>query len=303
MRYRLHTPSPPLSSFIDTLWSLSDAPAHARERIIPSGTLELVINLHEDEFRIYDPIEVERCRRFSGAIVSGTYRECFVIDTREHASVIGVHFRPGGAVPFLGVPPGTLADTHVDLHGLWGAGADELRDRLCSAATTPQRFRILEDALTARLRRPFRAHDAVPVALQHFARSRTSVGEVATTVQLSHRRFIEVFTAEVGMTPKSYARVRRFQHTLLMARRSVAPDWAQLALEGGYCDQSHLIRDFVAFSGFSPAELFRHRNDRVKDNHVALTGVDGSNSSKTGKTSPRKLEANGEHHARASAEV
>jgi len=106
MAYDSHVPGPPLDAFVENLWSLSDAPAHTREQILPSGTLELVINLQEDEFRIYDAAEGGPPQRFRGAMVSGAYSRPFVIDTQEHASIIGVHFAPGGALPFLGAPPG-----------------------------------------------------------------------------------------------------------------------------------------------------------------------------------------------------
>src|SRR3954464_644091 len=102
MRFLRHEPSPALTPWIEHLWCLSDAPAHALEHILPMGTLELVINLHEDQFRIYPSSELATCARFPGAMVSGAYRRYFVIDTRVHASILGVHFRPGGAVPFLG---------------------------------------------------------------------------------------------------------------------------------------------------------------------------------------------------------
>ncbi len=154
MRYSVHEPGPPLGDFVDKLWSLSDAPAHAREQIVPSGTIELVVNLREDEFRIYDAdVKAERCRRFRGAIVSGCYSAPFGIDTREHAAVIGVHFRPGGAPGLLGVPAGEIADAHVGLEDLWGQYAIEIRERLCAAPDQRRQFQILEQALLARLRR------------------------------------------------------------------------------------------------------------------------------------------------------
>jgi hypothetical protein len=169
-----HTPGAPLSGFVDSLWLFSDAPLHAKERIVPSGTLELVINLHEDEFRIYDPVDVEHCKRFSGVMVSGAYRGSFVIDTREHASVMGVHFKPGGALPFLGAPPGALADAHADLEVLWGRRrASELRERLCAAAAPARRFRILEKALLERLLLPVRRHAAVQAALHQLGHGRS----------------------------------------------------------------------------------------------------------------------------------
>jgi AraC-like DNA-binding protein len=87
---------------------------------------------------------------------------------------------------------------------------------------------------------------------------------------LSHRRLIQVFTAEVGMTPKLFGRIQRFQRALHAAQAVDAPDWAGLALGGKYCDQAHLIRDFVAFSGLSPTELSRRGSVAVKANHVAV---------------------------------
>lgn len=271
MRYWSHTSPPPLGDFVDYLWLLRDAPPHARERIVPSGTLELVINLREDEIRIYDPTQSDRCRRFSGGVVSGAYRDFFVIDTQEHAEIIGVHFRPGGASPFLGVPASELSDRHVDLDALWGRAAVELRERLCEAATPGERFRLLEDALLAYLYRPVRRRSAVRVALDHLGSTDAAIREVADHVRLSHRHFIEVFAEEIGMTPKLFSRVRRFQRAIALARRAPTVDWARLAADCGYCDQSHMIRDFVAFSGFTPTDYLRRRAVDVKDLHVAVT--------------------------------
>lgn len=170
----------------------------------------------------------------------------------------------------------------MELEALWGRRAIALRERLCGATTSALRFRILEDALLSQLRhRPFRRHDAVPAALDYLVQARGSIGSLAARVQLSHRRLIEVFAAEVGMTPKLFARVGRFQRAVVLARRIPSPDWGRLAIDCGYFDQSHLIRDFVAFSSLPPEEFLRHREDRVKDNHLALGDAAGSNSSKT----------------------
>jgi AraC-like DNA-binding protein len=281
VEFRCYQPGSPLDGFVENLWSLSDAPPHARERILPSGTLELVINLHEDEFRIYDTADSLAPKRLRGAIVSGTYRGPFVIDTEEHASVIGVHFRPGGARPLLGAPPGHLADAHLDLETLWPRQASELRERLCEARSPARRFRILESALLARLQQPPGSAGAVRAALEHIARPGAAVADIAERVGLSHRRLIELFTAEVGVPPKLFARLQRFQRALSFVQAAPSVDWAGLAVRCGYYDQSHLIRDFAEFSGFSPADLLRQRSDRVKAGHVALPDGARSNSSNT----------------------
>jgi AraC-like DNA-binding protein len=264
--YLSRAPRPILASSIDRLWFVSDVPPHPRERVLPSGTLELVVNLTEDEIRIYDPAAPRDVRRYAGAVVSGALTSCFGTDHREHASIIGVHFKPGGAFPFLGVPAFELADAHVDLEALWGRRARALRDRLC-AAPLAEKFTILEDALVERLARPARRHPVVPFALAELSRPEVTVRTLAEQTQLSHRRLAEVFRAEVGMAPKTFSRVRRFERAVARARgRAAAPDWASLALECGYFDQSHMIRDFVALSGLTPLELFR-RASGINEGH------------------------------------
>jgi AraC-like DNA-binding protein len=293
MRYSVHKPSPPLNGFVSYLWSLSDAPHHELERILPSGTIELVINLQEDELRIYRSLPAGKvCHRFRGVIASGCYGSPFEIDTQEHASVVGVHFEPGGAARLLGLRPGEIADAHVGLEDVWGRRASELRERLCGEPDERERFRILEQALTARLLPVLHARRAVSAALSALDQPDVEVGEVATWLGLSRRRFIEIFTEDVGMTPKRYSRVRRFQRALALATRSRAPSWSELALECGYFDQAHLCREFAELAGVSPGELLVLRTTPAKENHLALPG--GSNPSNTPSRSERRLMADGE---------
>src|SRR5262249_40141546 len=168
MFLRSYIPGPPLDECIDRFWLCSDTPSHPRERILPSGTIELVVNLRDDEIQIYHPSNPDRSRPYSGTVVSGPYRSFFVIDPLQHASIIGVHFRPGGAVPFLGVRASELADPHVNLESLWGPAASELREQLCAATKPGKRFAVLEEALLGRLREPPEQHGAIPVALKAF---------------------------------------------------------------------------------------------------------------------------------------
>src|SRR5262245_64877685 len=97
------------------------------------------------------------------------------VDTRER--VLGVHFKPGGAFRFLGVPASELADIHVDLCALWGRSTQDLREQLCVAANPARCFRVLEEALVARLENTLEEHRAVRAALDIFGRD---AGEVRT---------------------------------------------------------------------------------------------------------------------------
>jgi AraC-like DNA-binding protein len=274
MFLRTYVPGPPLDKYVDRFWLCSDTPSHPRERILPSGTVELVINLSDDEIRIYDPSRPDRARRYPGAVVSGPYSNFFLIDPLVHASIIGVHFRPGRAFPVLGVPASELADAHVDLETVWGPTAAELRERLCTPAAPARRFAVLEEVLLRRLRQPPARHGAVPVALDAFeqADAAVMVRDLARRVGLSQRRFIQLFTAEVGLTPKLYGRVRRFQRARELVRQATEPDWAAVAVACGFFDQSHLIHDFGEFSGLSPVAYLKQRSKHVLLNHVPWVG-------------------------------
>lgn len=275
MFFRSYIPGPPLDGYVDRFWLSADAPARPAERILPSGTVDLVINLSADEIRIYDdPSDPARAQRYRGAAVSGPYRNSFLVDPLPRVSMIGVHFRPGGAVRVLGVPAHELAGAHVDLDAVWGPAAGELRELLCAAATPAKRFAVLEEALVGRLRQSLPRHGAIPVALDAFeqADAAVMVRDVARRVGLSQRRFIQLFTAEVGMTPKLYGRVRRFQRARELVRRAAEPDWAALALDCGFFDQSHLIRDFAEFSGLSPEAYLNQRPKHVLLNQVPWVG-------------------------------
>jgi AraC-like DNA-binding protein len=81
-----------------------------------------------------------------------------------------------------------------------------------------------------------------------------------------------VFATEVGLTPKLYYRIRRFHQAWQLVRKADAPNWAAVAAECGYFDQSHLIRDFCAFSGLSLQAYLSQRSEHVLPNHVPQPG-------------------------------
>src|ERR1700691_4502039 len=169
MLYLTHVPRPPLSQFVHLLWLYEGyTQPHAKERILPTGEMQIVINLLEDHSCVYDRDDTDRCQTFGGSLLSGAHSQYQVIGTAQQASVMGVHFRPGGAYPFLRRPAGELRDTTVSLDALWGRAAIDLRDQLLEAATHQARFEILERALLAELTRGFYQHGAVGFALRRF---------------------------------------------------------------------------------------------------------------------------------------
>jgi AraC-like DNA-binding protein len=271
MIYRTYIPPPPLADFVELFWLYEGyAPSHAKERVLPSGPVELVINLRDDRLRVYDVQHVDQCQHFRAALICGPHSESFVIDTAQQASLIGVHFRPGGAFPFFTAPACELHNAHVSLDTLWGATASDLRAQLLAAETPEVKFRTLTQFLLAQAALPLARHPAVAFALQEFHSTPhpRTITDVTEHIGLSARRFIQVFKEQVGLTPKLFCRVRRFQRVLHCIRKGQHVEWADIALACGYFDQAHFIHDFRAFSGLNPTAYLIHQSEHL--NHVPL---------------------------------
>lgn len=265
---RLFTPTRPLSDFVDYFWFQEGCTApQARECIVPSGTAELVFALHDRPLRLSDCEGV--LRSVGSAAFCGTHASPFVIDTGSQNGLVGAHFRPGGAFPFFPPPASELEDARCSLDDLW-RGAAILSEQLAEAASLEERFGILERTLLAHAARPLAHHPGVAHALAKLGGG-TETGSIAALVQdtgLSARRFIELFRREVGLTPKLFARMRRFQAVLGRLENPAGAAWTDVALAHGYFDQPHLVRDFRTFAGLPPTAYLARRGAAM--NHVVL---------------------------------
>ncbi len=272
MLYLTHIPGPPLNNFVELFWFYDGFPKrpHKKERLMPDGSVELVINLNEDEARIYDRENLNKCERLPGTLVCGPHSGFFVIDTAEQDSVMGIHFKPGGAFPFFNAPVDELHNLHVSLEDLWGPEAGLLRERLLEAPTPENKFQELEASLLAQAWKPLESHRAVGVALGLFRNIHTApaIADVADQIGISSRRFIQLFSNEVGLTPKLFCRVRRFQQVLKTIHAGAEVDWIDLAASCGYFDQVHFIHDFKAFSGINPTTYLAQKTEHL--NHVPI---------------------------------
>jgi AraC-like DNA-binding protein len=220
-----------------------------------SSTVGLLVKLDEDELRHYDGERFEVLHRSRGIALSGPSTEHFAIDAVQ-TKIMGVQFKPGGAHPFFGPSARVLCNEHVALEDIWGADAGRLHHQLVEAPSVDAKFRVLFDAMTARICRPLLRHPAVALALARFACAPdvARVGVVAAESGLSRRRFIEVFVDEIGFTPKLYLRLQRFNRILHRVYGAPAVDWAEIAYLHGYADQPHFNREFREFSGLTPSQ-------------------------------------------------
>lgn len=264
--FEQYRPPPPLHHVIEWFWTYQGYHTSSPlERILPDGTAELVIHLNDDPIRVWDAAANE----LHGAALSGAYSKSFIMHPNTNTVMLGVHFKPGGVHPFFGLPADELHNHHVALDVVWGRFVDDWREQLFYAKTQQARFKILETALLSRAQLPIVRHRAVEGALHLLNSASRPIKDLPDAVGISSRRLIDVFRQQVGLTPKSYARVQRFQRALRELHQNTVYDWADFALRHGYYDQSHLINEFQSLAGVTPTVYAAGRG--TFQNHLAIS--------------------------------
>ena len=256
--FKHYVPAAPLSQFVAVFWYWrGNEVLYEKQRIMPMATAELVINLGNT--------------RTAGAGISGPQSESFLIERTQLDELLGVHFQFGGVFPFLDVPLGELHGLHLGLDDLWGERrVGELICRLQEARSVDMKFQVLEQWLLGLVRRPLQHHPAVLFGMKEFQNnpSLSSSAQMAERVGFSQRHFIQLFRDEVGLAPKLFCRVQRFQQVILAVHKLETVDWVDIALSCGYFDQAHFNHDFREFSGLTPTEYLTLRTDHT--NHVKM---------------------------------
>ena len=267
--YRLRVPDAPLSYFVENLWFYQDLEVdHTREKLLPDASMELIIDLGGGAKKLYDRdglgyTDYNRCW------VNGMQRQYLVIGAERGASMMGAHFRTGGAAPFFGFPLSELASQVVELDLIWKREILALREQLLETQAIDAKFDLLEGYLMTMARSRLEPDKTIAVALDTLSSWPVMpVRELASRLGLSHKQIIARFDCRVGLTPKQTSRIFRFRNSLAAACNISSPDWSSLAADCGYYDQAHMIHEFQQFAGMTPAEYQRNRT--IYPQYVAL---------------------------------
>jgi AraC-like DNA-binding protein len=248
---------PRLAEIVTSMWFGEGQVSYQRDRILPSGQSQLLINLGPPQYRI-EPGPPELRVPFVDVWYSGLHQGPIDTEAPHGNALLGVAFSARGTFPWLGERMDALSDRIIALADALGDGALRLRERLLNTPSLEARFTCVERWLLARLKPRTIVHPAVRWAVDRIAASggRMSIAELATQTGFTRKHLGNLFQQQVGVSPKSLARIHRFRGALglLNAADGQVP-WAALAEHCGYYDQSHLINEFRRFTGFSPVEL------------------------------------------------
>ncbi|MCL7455720.1 helix-turn-helix domain-containing protein [Micromonospora sp. MSM11] len=260
-----------LRPFVDRYVGYREWAAQPLVRREVAGAFVVVILGWGAPLDVVDPRSAERSAYGVDSFVAGTFDAYCATRTVGMGEGVELLLAPLAARRILGLPLGELANRAVAVEHLPGGWLDRLRCRLAVAASWSARFALLDAALAARLATAGPVDPRLERAWRRLADSggRDGVGPLADEAGWSRRHFTVRFRQEVGLPPKTVARLLRFHRAYAVlgagpavpaapvgAQRSGAVGgWADLAVRCGYYDQSHLIRDFREFAGDTPAAL------------------------------------------------
>lgn len=262
MRYQTALPSPFLSQLVDQYWSvetdLQIRTIHT-ELVVPDGTSQLI-------FHYGNPFLRQEKTRFTPQpelLLCGPETTAASVSAPAGSGMIGVVFKPAGLAPFFRLPIGLLTSQQLALHELIGREADELLDRLSAAQAFHSRIRVIESFLGHRLHIPCRFSWGISWEGAKRIAARPSsecLSSLAGDMGISRRSLERLFQNHIGLSPKRYLRICRFQKALAVLNSEAAPNLSQLALDCGYYDQAHLCNDFKKFCGLSPGAFICQRH-------------------------------------------
>jgi AraC-like DNA-binding protein len=276
MLYLERRPHPALSPFIKSFWYACDPQAtHRHERILPNGHPQIIISLARDYLtdanHPTDPLQ-----HTPAALLLGNYSHHQQIDAVDLSELIGILFHPGGTTAFFPENTQLFTNCETSLTNLWGRAAQNLRNDLREAPTPAEKFNLLDFALRHRLSesKTPRRIPTIDYALTRLHRSpqspaaTTTIAALTRDIGVSPRRLSQLFREQIGVSPKLYCRIQRFQQAVQLMHRGADIHWAEFALICGYYDQSHFANDFHAFSGLSPTHY--SAANRPWANHIPL---------------------------------
>lgn len=271
MTFRCYQPAFPLSLAVENIVFYEGySPPHHKERLLPDGGTDLVIDLTQVPKNVYDNEDFSRFSPFKKAWISGIRREFITIDAGQNASMMVVRFHAGAGHIMFQFPLSELAGSIVEAEAVWGNAFLALREYLIELPTPEAKFAALETWLLGRMHREAEPHPVVGYALDRICREPhlLTVADIQRKTGFSNKHFIHLFEKYVGVAPKTYLRILKFQRVLAEIEQARKICWSDIAYGCGYYDQAHFIKEFRHFSGLNPTAYLAEKGEFL--NYIPL---------------------------------
>ena len=267
MIYTNHPVIDSLSRHVGNIFHFKDfIPNHEFERVVPSGSFFIILELDGFTRYLLDNETLNPYAKFSKAWISGLHKNFITISTHKHSEMMIIQFNPGGIFPFLHIPAEELNDKVVPTEDIFNGEILKLRDKVKQKNSTSEMFSLIEDWLLQRFKPELDTPKSIFEVLRIMENEPLEINykHILKLFPYSQKHLINLFKKYVGLTPKYYQRILRFNEILHKIQKEEKISWTQIAYSCNYTDQSHFIKDFKHFSGFNPTEYIEsdyHKGD------------------------------------------
>lgn len=272
MIFESHTPPAPFDSLIESVFYYRDfEPEHSIERLVPTGHVSIVIELDGMERHTFDNDTLQPNASFRKAWISGMHRHFISISAHPRSEMFVVQFRATGASAFLHIEMDSIADRVIPGEEILDGSLLTLYQGLLDATSANSKFSAADAWLANRYREDrLTPPDVIETAERLEREPGAKFANAIAPYPGSQKHLITQFRRYLGLTPKYYQRILRFNDILRFLQSDHRPAWAAVAHHCGFTDQSHFIREFRHFSGFSPQQFVDEAFDREVPNFFPL---------------------------------
>ena len=260
----IYIPTHPLNLFVNHFFYYSGYnPDHSIDRFLPDGDVQIIFDLTNDPKFIYNNETLKEIQSCRNVWFAGFRTEPITIPSGKESEMLIVQFKKGRAFPFSIEPMQNLKNFVVDAELVIGPEILNIREKLLEATLPIEKFRVLEKQLLwVYLKQP-KENPFVDFVVQTIIASpnQYSIKTISDKAGYSQKHIIKLFKEHVGVTPKEFLKVIRFQKVIQQVQYHQSVDWSQIAFDCGFYDQSHFIADFKDFSGFTPSDYIKQRGE------------------------------------------
>ena len=258
MNYCVAKPSLLLSPYIKQYWAITDClPANLThtQRIVPCGTIELNFYLGSKPFSLHAERSIPE-----HSVVSGQLNGFYDIVVSGSLNMFSVTFHPFGALMFFNLPLNEFYNQTIALSQLLKDETHSVEDELSATSDFYKRITIIEKFLYLQLlknNKPYiinRITDCINTIKN--SGGMADIDQLASRACLSRKQFERHFNEYIGISPKTYLKIIRFQYSIYCKQLNPTTKLSNIAYDSGYFDQSHMINEYRKLSGKTPKEFF-----------------------------------------------
>ena len=259
MQFQTHETGHLAADLIESIFHFKGfQPDHSIERVVPTGHVFVIFELDGMQRYTYDNETLDANAAYTKAWVSGVHQNYISISAHQDSEMFVIQFKAYGALPFLYRPLHEIAGQVVAADQFPGADLLALREGIATAANSADKFAVADEWLGDH----YRADFAPPQSIVELAKSlqeqpASKLKEILQSFDGSQKHLIGQFKKYIGLTPKQYQRVLRFNDVFVQMQSDQFLSWSDIAQLCGYSDQSHFIKEFKYFSGFNPETFLK----------------------------------------------